>query len=98
MSLIEKNFVERNWIRCNACGADAVEELIKADGDTVGRCSMCSLIYVNPMPFFKKSNYQDIANNCYYTKFQREITTGKVEFRKRQLRSQFEEIVRITPR
>jgi SAM-dependent methyltransferase len=96
--MINGSDVERDWISCNACGADAFEQILETDKGTVGRCLVCSLIYVNPVPFFKQSNYHDIAKVSYYTKFQREITTDKVEFKRRQLRSQFEEISAVAPR
>ena len=86
---------ERIWISCNACGADAFVNIMTVDDWTVGRCSQCSLVYVNPIPFFKKSNYSEIAKGSYYTKFQREITPDKIEFKKRQLRSQFAEVSRF---
>jgi SAM-dependent methyltransferase len=72
-------------------------KIMTVDDWTVGRCSQCSLVYINPIPFFEKSNYHDIAKVYYYTKFQREITPDKVEFKKRQLRSQADEISGFAP-
>ena len=87
--------LKTHWICCNACGADDFEKILAVDDWTVGRCSHCSLVYVNPIPFFEKSNYSDVAQVSYYTKFQREITKDKVDFKKRQLKSQVNEMSRF---
>jgi SAM-dependent methyltransferase len=87
--------VERIWTPCNACGADAFDEILKIGDWTAGRCGVCSLIYVNPIPFFKNTNYSEIAKVSYYTKHQREITPDKVAYKKRQLQSQYDEISKL---
>jgi len=95
--MVDNRKTETRWIPCNACGADAFHELHRIGEWHVGKCSVCSLIYVNPMPFFKKSDYHHISQSFYYTKLQYEITPAKIEFERRQILSQVEEISKLAP-
>lgn len=88
---------ESIWISCSACGADAFRERLKVGEWQIGQCGVCSLIYVNPIPFFDKANYHELSRDFYYTRLQREITPAKVEFEKCQIRSQFVEISILAP-
>jgi len=63
------------WISCNACGADAFTELSNVDGWHIGRCNKCSMIYLNPMPFFEPSTeFSDMSMDFQYTQFQHELS------------------------
>jgi SAM-dependent methyltransferase len=85
------------WIACNACGADAFHELLHVDGWHIGACSVCSLVYVNPMPFYTTADYHDVSRPFYYTRHQREISPVKVEVERRQLRRQLTRIASLVP-
>jgi uncharacterized Zn finger protein len=45
--------MNKKWIHCNACGADAYKKLSKVGEWNIGKCTKCGLIYVNPIPFFE---------------------------------------------
>ena len=80
--------VGRAWISCNACGADAFVERMTRGEWHIGQCSVCSLVYVNPMPMFSPTSYTDLSRDFYYTRLQRQITPARVDFERRQLASQ----------
>jgi SAM-dependent methyltransferase len=87
-----------SWIACNACGADAFHELLRVGDWHIGACSVCSLIYVNPMPFYTTADYHEVAHPFYYTRHQREITPVKVEVERHQLGRQLARIAALVPR
>ncbi len=97
MKHFDKSYVEKVRTSCNACGVDSFQEKLQVGEWHIGRCSVCSLIYVNPVSLFKKTSYYDLSRDYYYTRLQREITPAKVEFEKGQLRSQLEEVLKLTP-
>jgi 2-polyprenyl-3-methyl-5-hydroxy-6-metoxy-1,4-benzoquinol methylase len=82
--------VGRAWVSCNACGADAFVERLTRGEWHIGQCSVCSLIYVNPMPIFSPTSYTHLSHDFYYTRLQRQITPARVDFERRQLASQLE--------
>lgn len=83
------------WVICGACGSDAFRPLRKVGEWNVGRCSNCSLIYLNPMPV-KKGAFADSSSSYYYTEFQLNITPSRVAFEKRQFLMQVTEYSRLT--
>jgi 2-polyprenyl-3-methyl-5-hydroxy-6-metoxy-1,4-benzoquinol methylase len=86
----------KEWISCNACGADAFQELSIADGWHIGRCRHCSLIYLNPMPFFAPSEeFSRMSLEFQYTRFQRNLTPEALEHDKAQMKRQFEVVARL---
>src|SRR5579871_1225855 len=81
------------WISCNACGADEFQELAIAAGWHIGRCRRCSLIYLNPMPFFAPSEeFSRLSLDFQYTRFQRNLTVQVLEHDKAQMRHQLERV------
>ncbi len=73
------------WISCNACGADDFKELSQVGEWHIGRCRQCSLIYLNPMPFFEPSaEFSHMSLDFQYTQFQHEVTTEVVEYDEKQ--------------
>lgn len=75
----------RQWISCNACGADEFSQLSKVNGWHIGRCKKCSMIYLNPMPFFKPSTeFSEMSMDFQYTQFQHEITQQILDHDKKQ--------------
>lgn len=63
------------WISCNACGTDAFTELSDVDSWKIGRCNNCSMIYLNPMPFFEPSTeFSEMSLDFQYTQFQHELS------------------------
>jgi 2-polyprenyl-3-methyl-5-hydroxy-6-metoxy-1,4-benzoquinol methylase len=84
------------WISCNACGADAFQELSVADGWHIGRCRQCSLIYLNPMPFFAPSaEFSRLSLDFQYTRFQRNLTPEMLQHDKVQMRRQLDMAARL---
>jgi len=81
---------EKIRIQCNACGADMFQPLSTVGEWEIGRCRRCSLIYVNPAPFFEPSNeFSDISVDFQYTQYMRQpITPAILEFERQQLRHQ----------
>jgi 2-polyprenyl-3-methyl-5-hydroxy-6-metoxy-1,4-benzoquinol methylase len=66
------------WISCNACGADDVRELGAVGEWRINTCKRCSLVYVNPIPFFAPSSeFSKMSLDFQYTRFQHSVT-GKV--------------------
>lgn len=84
------------WIACNACGADAFQELSIADGWHIGRCRRCSLIYLNPMPFFAPSEeFSRMSLGFQYTRFQKNLTPDVLRHDRVQIRQQLETAARL---
>lgn len=70
---------ELRIIQCNACGSSA-HKLLDARGEyTIVRCEDCGLVFINPMPFFDKSDFHIVSSNCFYTAFQRELVSSKLD-------------------
>ena len=84
------------WISCNVCGADAFSELSEVDGWHIGQCKKCSMIYLNPMPFFEPSTeFSEMSLDFQYTRFQHEITQQVLEHDRKQLHQQVKLISRF---
>jgi len=64
----------------------------------IGRCRQCSLIYVNPAPFFEPSNeFSEISVDFQYTQYMRQpITPAILDFERRQLQSQFARLAQLS--
>ena len=87
---------KQEWVACNACGADSFLELSTTGGWHIGRCRMCSLIYLNPMPFFTPSEgFSEMSLAFQYTKFQRNLTPEILGHDKQQMRRQLDEVTRL---
>jgi 2-polyprenyl-3-methyl-5-hydroxy-6-metoxy-1,4-benzoquinol methylase len=84
------------WITCNVCGADAFKPLATVDEWQIGRCSRCSLIYVNPMPFFQPSlEFSQLSLEFQYTRFQHQITADVIAHDRNQMQLQFARLTQI---
>ncbi len=89
--------IKPEWISCNACGADDFSQLSDVDGWHIGRCNNCSMIYINPMPFFEPSTeFSEMSLDFQYTKFQHELTQDVLDHDKRQFRSNMDEISKLS--
>jgi len=87
------------WVNCNACGANDFRELSTVDGWHIGECNLCSLIYINPMPFFAPSNeFSEMSLDFQYTRFQHEITDEILQHDRRQFLQQVQEMERFSGR
>lgn len=85
------------WIRCNACDADDFREAGRVAEWHIGRCGRCSLVYVNPAPFFEPSHaFSTMSVEFQYTRFQREVPQEALEHDERQFLAQCREIARRT--
>ncbi len=91
--------VESKLITCNACGADRFEPLSTVDGWTIGRCTACGLVYVNPAAFFEPTEaFSDISREFEYTEYMHQpVTPGILEFERRQLLANAGELARLAP-
>jgi 2-polyprenyl-3-methyl-5-hydroxy-6-metoxy-1,4-benzoquinol methylase len=84
------------WIVCNACGADAFQELANAGEWHIGRCGKCALIYVNPMPSFAPSDqFSQISLDFEYTRFQSIITSESLAHDRQQIRQQLGTVAQL---
>src|SRR5512140_2113815 len=90
--------MKTQWITCNACGADAFETLSKVGEWTIGRCSKCGLIHLNPAPFFEPtSEFSTISKGFQYTRYMHQEISPKIfAYEREQLLSQQKEITRLT--
>lgn len=85
------------WISCNACGANDFRELSNVDGWHIGECNRCSLIYLNPMPFFEPSNeFSEMSLDFQYTRFQHQITDEILQHDRRQFLQQVKEMEHLS--
>jgi len=85
------------WITCNACGADDFRELSQVAEWHIGQCRQCSLIYLNPMPFFEPSSeFSDMSLDFQYTQFQHEVTSEVVEYDKKQFNIHVDEMTKYS--
>lgn len=78
---------ETRHIACSACGADRFVPQSRVDGWTIGRCSVCGLVYVNPTAFFAPTDeFSDISRAFEYTEYMHApVTSGILAFERRQL-------------
>lgn len=86
------------WISCNACGADAYQALAAVGEWHIGNCARCGLVYLNPAPFFDPSpEFSAMSKGFQYTRYMHEKITPQIyAYEKAQLRSQQQEIFRLT--
>jgi SAM-dependent methyltransferase len=80
--------IRTEWIHCNACGSDDFQELCVVDRWHVGKCRQCSLLYVNPMPFFGADNFGDVTSDFYYTRWQQQALELQQQFAASEFRLQ----------
>ena len=84
------------WVSCNICGGNAFEELSLVDKWHIGRCGSCSLIYLNPMPFFAPSaEFSAMSMGFQYTQFQHKLTASVLEHDSKQVRGQFSRLAQL---
>ena len=90
----------KQWISCNACGADQFESLSAVDEWTIGKCGACGLVYVNPVPFFAPtSDFSELSRKFSYTQYMHQPVTAAIgEFERRQLVFDLDEIARLIGR
>lgn len=90
--------MKTQWIACNACGADAFQTLSRVGEWTIGKCSNCGLVHLNPAPFFEPTvEFSEISKGFQYTQYMhKEISPKVYEYERSQLVSQQREMVRLT--
>jgi 2-polyprenyl-3-methyl-5-hydroxy-6-metoxy-1,4-benzoquinol methylase len=90
----------KQWISCNACGADRFESLNSVGEWTIGRCGACGLIYVNPVPFFAPtSDFSRLSREFEYTRYMHQPVTEAIGgFERAQLAFDLEQIARLKGR
>ncbi|WP_455208413.1 class I SAM-dependent methyltransferase [Kaarinaea lacus] len=85
--------IKTAWTNCNACGADDFRELSTVNGWHIGECKRCSLIYLNPIPFFEPSDeFSEMSLDFQYTRFQYQITEEILQHERRQFAQQIQEM------
>lgn len=89
--------MEKEWIRCNACGADDFQKISTVGEWQIGRCAHCSLVYVNPIPFFSASaEFSEISVGFEHTScLRQEDSPTFLDYERRQLLDQFKLAVRF---
>jgi 2-polyprenyl-3-methyl-5-hydroxy-6-metoxy-1,4-benzoquinol methylase len=77
------------WISCNACGADDVRELGVVGEWHINACNRCSLVYVNPIPFFEPTReFSEMSLDFQYTRFQQSVAPDILRHDEEQFRRQ----------
>jgi 2-polyprenyl-3-methyl-5-hydroxy-6-metoxy-1,4-benzoquinol methylase len=77
------------WISCNACGADDPREIGVVGDWHIRACNRCSLVYVNPIPFFEPSReFSEMSLEFQYTRFQHSVAEAIQRHDERQFRWQ----------
>lgn len=89
--------VKKTWIACNACGADAFKVFNSVGNWDIGKCTVCNLVYVNPIPVFEPSKeFSQISLEFQYTQYMhKRIPAGVIAFEHEQLQFQVSEVVRL---
>ena len=84
-------------VTCNACGHSGHRQLTIVGDYRVVRCERCSLIFVNPMPFFAKDGFDSVSDGFYYTADQRDFSTAKISHAKKAFAAQSAEWEQLLP-
>jgi 2-polyprenyl-3-methyl-5-hydroxy-6-metoxy-1,4-benzoquinol methylase len=66
-------------IECNACGHSLHHRLTTVDDYQIVRCKKCSLVFVNPMPFFTTDGFDTVSDDFYYTTDQKDFSVEKLQ-------------------
>lgn len=92
--------MQRDWISCNTCGADEYQVLNYVEEWTIGKCSRCNTVYVNPIPTFAPDNeFSEVSKEFQYTRFMHgEITPEILRHDSAQLQRHCAKIVELTGR
>jgi 2-polyprenyl-3-methyl-5-hydroxy-6-metoxy-1,4-benzoquinol methylase len=95
---LEEKKMNTRWITCNACGSDSYQSLSKVGEWSIGKCTKCGLIFLNPAPFFEPTpEFSNISKEFQYTRYMREKITPKIfEYDRAQLRIQQQLINQLT--
>lgn len=90
--------MEKQWISCNACGADDYIKLSSVGEWAIGKCARCELIYVNPAPFFDPTpEFSKVSKDFQYTVYMHQkITPDILHHERTQLLGHLREIARLT--
>lgn len=90
--------MKSDWISCNTCGADDYRVLNQVGEWSIGQCSCCHTVYVNPVPIFAPDNtFSEVSKEFQYTRFMHEeITPEILQHDGAQLQSHCIEIGRLT--
>lgn len=90
--------MKRQWISCNACGADAYQSLSSVGEWNIGNCARCGLVYLNPAPFFDPTpEFSAMSKGFQYTQYMHEEITPQIfAYESTQFHSQLQEIARLT--
>jgi 2-polyprenyl-3-methyl-5-hydroxy-6-metoxy-1,4-benzoquinol methylase len=90
--------MKTRWISCNVCGADAFQALAAVGEWNIGKCTRCSLIYLNPAPFFEATpEFSTISKGFQYTRYMHERISPEIfAYESTQLLRQQREISRLT--
>jgi len=63
------------------------------DDSAIVKCKSCGLIYVNPMPYWDKSDYEKLYNDTYFSHFEADKLKKWIEIRKNVIpRKRFDKI------
>lgn len=92
--------MQRDWISCNTCGADDYRLMNQVGEWSIGKCSGCGTVYVNPMPVFTPDNeFSEISKEFQYTQFMHGTITPEIlKHDGAQLQRHCAEIARLTGR
>jgi 2-polyprenyl-3-methyl-5-hydroxy-6-metoxy-1,4-benzoquinol methylase len=79
--------METRRIACNACGADEFAPVSTVGEWTIGRCRACSLVFVNPAPFFEATDeFSEMSRAFEYTEYMHQpISPEILAFERQQL-------------
>lgn len=90
--------MKKEWISCNACGADQHRPLSACGEWQIGECRECGLVYLNPAPFFEPDQeFSAMSKGFQYTRYMHEAITPRIFAHEReQFLLQLAEIERLT--
>lgn len=90
--------MKKQWITCNSCGVDTFQPLSTIGEWTIGKCSGCGLVYLNPAPFFEPtSEFSAMSKGFQYTQYMHQTITPEIfAFENHQLRYQLGQIDELT--
>jgi SAM-dependent methyltransferase len=84
-------------IPCCVCGEERFHEMGRVGEWHIGECPRCTLVRVNPVPFFEPSpEFSELSRDFQYTRFQHSVTDEVVHHDAQQFRAQSAAALRLS--
>lgn len=83
-------------VPCCVCGDEDFHEVGRVGEWRIGRCPSCTLVRVNPVPFFEPSpEFSELSRDFQYTRFQHAVTEEVLQHDLEQFRAQSAAALRL---